>query len=145
MTFPFASFTSDVTVPDEYADFLGDPDNGLNGFFSNWKDPAIQKEIQTLRHDPLELRSGSSSGRRSRVTLLSQTPVINVMNLPFVNAHSATTCGTAIDALGSDHLEDTWFAGGGAGAAATTATTATARQASPVEERLVTSRRQPRC
>jgi hypothetical protein len=32
------------------------------------------------------------------------------MNLPYVNAHTANTCGTAIDALGSDHLEDTWFA-----------------------------------
>jgi hypothetical protein len=32
------------------------------------------------------------------------------MNLPFVNAHSATTCGTAIDAMGADHLENTWFA-----------------------------------
>jgi hypothetical protein len=32
------------------------------------------------------------------------------MNLPFVNAHTATTCGTDIDALGSDHLEDTWMA-----------------------------------
>jgi hypothetical protein len=31
------------------------------------------------------------------------------MNLPLVNAHSASTCGTAIDALGSDHLEDTWL------------------------------------
>ena len=41
---------------------------------------------------------------------MEQTPVINVMNLPFVNAHTATTCGTAIDALGSDHLEDTWLA-----------------------------------
>jgi hypothetical protein len=32
------------------------------------------------------------------------------MNLPYVNAHTDKTCGTAIDALGSDHLEDTWFA-----------------------------------
>jgi peptide/nickel transport system substrate-binding protein len=124
MTFPFASFTSDVTVPDEYADFLGDPDNGLNGFFSNWKDPAIQKEIKTF------VTTLSNSERvkqwaKIQGDLLSQTPVVNVMNLPFVNAHSARTCGTAIDALGSDHLEDTWFAGGSAGAAATTATTET--------------------
>ena len=35
MTFPFASFTSDVTVPDEYADFLANPGNGLNGFFTD--------------------------------------------------------------------------------------------------------------
>ena len=50
---------------------------------------------------------------------MDATPVVNVMNLPFVNAHAATTCGTSIDALGSDHLEDTWFASSG-GATTTT-------------------------
>jgi peptide/nickel transport system substrate-binding protein len=109
MTFPFASFTSDVTVPDEYSDFLADPANGLNGFFSGWKDPKIQKMV-------LDFTSTLSESERAKKwpliqqALMDQTPVINVMNLPFVNAHAATTCGTAIDALGSDHLEDTWLA-----------------------------------
>jgi peptide/nickel transport system substrate-binding protein len=109
MIFPFASFTSDVTVPDEYADFLADWSNGLKGFFSNWRDPAIQKMV-------LKFKSTVSNSARAAMwpkiqqALMTQTPVINVMNLPFVNAHSATTCGTDIDALGSDHLEDTWLA-----------------------------------
>jgi peptide/nickel transport system substrate-binding protein len=123
MTFPFASFTSDITVPDEYANFLGNPDSGTNGFFSGWKDSAIAKEIQTF------ITTLSNSERvkqwaKIQGDLLNQTPVVNVMNLPFVNAHAANVCGTAIDALGSDHLEDTWFSkGGGSGAAATTETT----------------------
>jgi len=124
MTFPFASFTSDVTVPDEYADFVGNAANGLNGFFSGWKDPAINKEIDTFT-TTLSNSERVKQWAKIQGDLLSQTPVVNVMNLPFVNAHSATTCGTAIDALGSDHLEDTWFAGGKGGAAATTAATET--------------------
>jgi peptide/nickel transport system substrate-binding protein len=109
MTFPFASFTSDVTVPDEYADFLADPANGLDGFFSGWKDPAIQKMVLKFAATISE-SARAAAWPKIQQALMTQTPVINVMNLPFVNAHSATTCGTAIDALGSDHLEDTWFA-----------------------------------
>jgi peptide/nickel transport system substrate-binding protein len=109
MTFPFASFTSDVTVPDEYSDFLADWSNGLKGFFTNWRDPAIQKMV-------LQFKSTISDSERAKMwpkiqqALMTQTPVINVLNLPFVNAHSASACGTDIDALGSDHLEDTWLA-----------------------------------
>ena len=32
------------------------------------------------------------------------------MNLPNITAHANNVCGTNIDALGSDHLEDTWIA-----------------------------------
>jgi peptide/nickel transport system substrate-binding protein len=109
MTFPFPSFTSDVTVPDEYADFVADWNNGLHGFFSNWRDPQIQAMV-------LKFKATLSDSQRAQMwpqiqqALMNQTPFINVMNLPFVNAHTATTCGTDIDALGSDHLEDTWLA-----------------------------------
>jgi peptide/nickel transport system substrate-binding protein len=109
MTFPFPSYTSDVTVPDEYASFLADPSNGLNGFFSNWKDPAIQKMVVKFT-TTLSDAERAKQWPEIQKALYEQTPVINVMNLPYVNAHSARTCDTAIDALGSDHLEDTWFA-----------------------------------
>jgi peptide/nickel transport system substrate-binding protein len=123
MTFPFASFTSDVTVPDEYADFIADPANGLNGFFSGWKDPAIQKMVLKFAAT-LSETARAADWPKIQQALLTQTPAINVMNLPFVNAHTAATCGTAIDALGSDHLEDTWF-GAQSGTGTTTATTKT--------------------
>jgi peptide/nickel transport system substrate-binding protein len=109
MTFPFASYTSDVVVPDEYADFLGNFANGLNGFFSNWKYIPIEKMVQKFE-GTLSDSARAQMWPKIQQALMDQTPVINVMNLPFVNAHTATTCGTAIDALGSDHLEDTWIA-----------------------------------
>jgi peptide/nickel transport system substrate-binding protein len=109
MTFPFPSYTSDVTVPDEYAQFLADPSNGLNGFFSGWKDPAIQKMVEKFT-TTLSDSSRAQQWPKIQRALYDVTPVINVMNLPYVNAHTTKTCGTAIDALGSDHLEDTWFA-----------------------------------
>jgi peptide/nickel transport system substrate-binding protein len=109
MTFPFASFTSDVVVPDEYADFLADWNNGLKGFFTNWRDPKIQAMVldftQTLGDS-----ARAAKWATIQQALMDVSPVVNVMNLPFVNAHSATTCGTAIDAMGADHLENTWFA-----------------------------------
>ena len=112
MTFPFASFTSDVVVPDEYADFLADPDNGLKGSSPTGRTRRSRSMVQTFESTTDESRAraevaedpAGADGRRRRS--------INVMNLPFVNAHTATTCGTAIDALGSDHLEDTWLAKG---------------------------------
>jgi peptide/nickel transport system substrate-binding protein len=111
MTFPFASFTSDVVVPDEYSDFLADYGNGLKGFFTGWRDPAIQKMVLDFAKTTDE-SARAQAWPKIQQALMDVTPVVNVMNLPFVNAHSATTCGTAVDALGSDHLEDTWLAKG---------------------------------
>jgi ABC-type transport system substrate-binding protein len=98
-------------VPDEYADFLADYGNGLKGFFTGWRDPAIQKMVLDFAQTTDE-NARAAAWPKIQQALMDATPVINVMNLPFVNAHAATTCGTAIDALGSDHLEDTWFAKG---------------------------------
>jgi peptide/nickel transport system substrate-binding protein len=109
LTFPFASFTSDIVVPDEYSDFLANPDNGLKGFFTDWKDASIQKMVKDFAKTTDE-NARAEAWPKIQQALMDATPVINVMSLPFVNAHTATTCGTAIDALGSDHLEDTWFA-----------------------------------
>jgi peptide/nickel transport system substrate-binding protein len=109
MIFPFASFTSDLTVPDEYADFLANWSNGFHGFETSWKDPAVQKSV-------LQFESSRSATQRAKQwaqiqqTLMNITPVIDVLQLPFINAHLASICGTALDGLGSDHLEDTWIA-----------------------------------
>jgi peptide/nickel transport system substrate-binding protein len=111
MIFPFASFTSDLTVPDEYADFIANPDNGFHGFETSWKDPAIQKMV-------LDFESNRNQAERPKQwaqiqkALMDQTPVAAVLHLPFVNAHRSDVCGTYLDGLGSDHLEDTWMAKG---------------------------------
>lgn len=110
MIFPFAQFTSDVVVPDEYAQFLaGDPSLGLQGFFSNWSDPAITKMVDSYVSTTSD-STRAAEWPRIQQALMNQTPVINVMDLPFVNAHADDVCGTAVNALGVDHLEDTWIA-----------------------------------
>lgn len=110
MIFPFAQFTSDVVVPDEYAQFLaGDPSLGLQGFFSNWSDPAITAMVNAYTSNT-DAASRATEWPKIQQALMDQTPVINVMDLPFVNAHATDVCGTAVNALGVDHLEDTWIA-----------------------------------
>jgi peptide/nickel transport system substrate-binding protein len=111
LTFPYAQFTSDVVVPDEYAYLLNDPTNELYGFFSWWHDDAIWQKVQKF---------GTTTNEQERVELWPQiqqemleiSPVINVMNLPFLNAHAKTVCGADVDALGSDHLENFWLTPG---------------------------------
>jgi peptide/nickel transport system substrate-binding protein len=109
MSFPFASFTSDLTVPDEYADFLANWNNGFHGFETSWRNPTIQKQVlqfETTRSDTDRAKLWA----QIQQALLTQTPAIAVLHLPFLNAHLPNACGTNLDGLGSDHLEDTWFA-----------------------------------
>ena len=111
MVFPFASFTSDITVPDEYADFLANWGNGFNGFDSNWRDPTINKMVLHFE-STLNQSQRAKQWAQIQQALMQQTPVMNVLSLPFLNAHRANVCGTYLDGLGSDHLEDTWLAHG---------------------------------
>jgi peptide/nickel transport system substrate-binding protein len=111
MVFPFASFTSDITVPDEYADFLANWSNGFKGFDSNWRDPTINAQV--LRFEStLSPSQRATEWAQIQQSLMNQTPVLNVLSLPFVNAHRSNLCGSYLDGLGSDHLEDTWIAHG---------------------------------
>jgi peptide/nickel transport system substrate-binding protein len=109
MIFPFASFTSDITVPDEYADFLANWSNGFNGFDSNWRDPTINAMVLKFE-STLNQADRAKQWAQIQQALMNQTPVLNVLSLPFVNAHRSNVCGTYLDGLGSDHLEDTWVA-----------------------------------
>lgn len=109
MVFPFASFTSDITVPDEYADFLANWGNGFMGFDSNWRDPAIQQMVLHFE-STLNQSQRATEWAQIQQALMNVTPVMNVLSLPFLNAHRSNVCGTYLDGLGSDHLEDTWLA-----------------------------------
>jgi peptide/nickel transport system substrate-binding protein len=111
LAFPYAQFTSDLPVPDEYAQFVAEPRSGLNGFFSFWEDPAITKMVREFVSNPDESERAEQWPEIQKA-LNEQTPWINVMDLPFINAHANNVCGTDIDALGSDHLENTWVANG---------------------------------
>jgi peptide/nickel transport system substrate-binding protein len=108
MIFPFAEFTSDVTVPDEYATFVGVYD-GDDGFYTYWNDPQISKMIVAFTHTESEAVR-AQEWPRIQAAMLQQTPAINVMDLPFINAHQASVCGTDLDPLGADSLQYTWIA-----------------------------------
>lgn len=109
MTFPYPQFTSDVTVPDEYATLLADPNSGTDGFFSWWENDAIYKKVKTFTLTPDDAER-AEQWPVIQQELMDTSPVINVLNLPFVNAHQVGVCGSKVDALGSDQLQDTWLA-----------------------------------
>jgi peptide/nickel transport system substrate-binding protein len=109
MTFPYAQFTSDVVVPDEYAGLVSDPTNGTHGFFSWWHDEAIWKQVKRFTTTVGDSRR-AEMWPRVQQAMLTLSPFINLLDLPFVNAHQKGVCGTVVDALGSDHLENTWLA-----------------------------------
>jgi peptide/nickel transport system substrate-binding protein len=108
LTFPYAQFTSDVVVPDEYATFLANsPD--IDGFFTHWSDPKITQMVKDFAKTPDETQRAALWPQIQKA-LQEETPVINVMNVPYVSVHGTSVCATDINALGADHLEDTWVA-----------------------------------
>jgi hypothetical protein len=40
----------------------------------------------------------------------AQAPVVNLLDLPFVNGHANNVCGSYLNALGADSLQYTWLA-----------------------------------
>jgi peptide/nickel transport system substrate-binding protein len=111
MVFPYSQFTSDLPVPDEYAQFVAEPKSGLNGFFSFWKDPSITDMVRKFVATTDDA-SRAQLWPEIQQALNEQTPFINLMDLPFINGHANNLCGTNVDALGSDHLENAWLAKG---------------------------------
>jgi peptide/nickel transport system substrate-binding protein len=107
MTFPYAQFSSDVPIPDEYAAFVGLPD-GDHTFFDYWNDPTIASAVERYLHTE-SAAARLTQWHAIQEAMLVQTPVINVLDLPFVNAHSTNVCGTYLNALGADSLQYTWL------------------------------------
>jgi peptide/nickel transport system substrate-binding protein len=106
MIFPFAQFSSDVPIPDEYVAFVGLP--AQHHFFSWWKDPKIEQMVATYLHTSDEAQR-TQQWHDIQQAMLTQTPALNLLNLPFVNAHTKKTCGTYLNALGADQLQYTWM------------------------------------
>lgn len=109
MTFPYAEFTSDVTVPEEYATFVTTYGGGGYSFYSWWNDPTIAKMVTTFDHTS-SLTSQEAQWVKIQAAMEDQTPFINVMDLPFLNIHRDNVCGTLLDPLGADSLQYTWIA-----------------------------------
>ena len=108
MTFPFAQYTSDLVVPDEYASFVRDPTSGLNGFYTNWYDANILHMFQHFLSPMRQL--GPACGHRIQKAMLVASPTINIMDLPFVQAYHTNVKDPYVNALGANRLEDTWLA-----------------------------------
>ena len=109
LTFPYAEFTSDVTVPDEYGTFVTTYGGGGYSFFSWWNNPTIAKMVTTFTHTPSET-SRAVQWPKIQAAMMAQTPFINIMDLPFLNAHGNNVCGTYLNPLGADSLQYTWIA-----------------------------------
>ena len=80
-------------------------------YFSFWEDEEISDMIKQFTRNTDEA-SRAVEWPEIQQALLDQTPVINVINTPFVNAHESNVCGTEVNILGVDRLEWTWLASG---------------------------------
>jgi peptide/nickel transport system substrate-binding protein len=108
MTFPFAQYTSDLVVPDEYASFYLDPTSGLNGFYTNWYDASIWHMFQKFLVGDEATRA--SLWPQIQKAMMDASPTINIMDLPFVQAYATNVRNPYVNALGANRLEDTWLA-----------------------------------
>jgi peptide/nickel transport system substrate-binding protein len=110
-SFPFPATSSDVPVPDEYASFFALPESELKGFKSFWSDAKIEGLVKKF------VSSTNEAGRRAewkviQEELIKQLPAQNVIYFPFINGHEKDVCGTPVNGLGVDQLQETWIAEG---------------------------------
>jgi len=107
MIFPFAQYTSDEAVPDEYGYLMFDP-HGTDGFETHWHDPAIWTMFQ-------QFAKGSEATRQQlwpqiQKAMLIASPTINIMDLPFIQAYANNVRNPWVNVLGASRLEHTWLA-----------------------------------
>lgn len=107
MTFPYPQLSSDIAAPDEFAGFY----TGDSGFYTGWKDPAVQKLVATFVSTTDEA-SREKQWPVIQQAFMDQSPAINVMDVPFLNAHATNVCGTDVNTLGADQLQNTWITAG---------------------------------
>lgn len=112
MFIPSGSVSSDLPVPDEYAGRFADPSPGQEAFYTGWQDPTVSKKVHTFQRT---LSEGSRAEQWAVIQreFREQNPSIDILNTPFVSAHGVGVCGTSINAMGVDRLENTWLAGEG--------------------------------
>jgi peptide/nickel transport system substrate-binding protein len=110
LTFAASNESSDVPVPDEFATFWADPGkDGLDGFFTGWKDPAIWTSLQ-------KFESATTSAARVeqwpklQEAFMKQMPAISLVDYPIISAHAKNVCGADVNIMGVDELQDTWIA-----------------------------------
>ncbi|MBO9522390.1 MAG: ABC transporter substrate-binding protein [Nocardioidaceae bacterium] len=104
---PYAFAASDVPIPDEFATFYAIP-GGTNGFFSWWSDPKIAAMTTAFVHTTDEA-SRAEQWPKIQAALQEQQPVINVLDLPLLEARRDAVCDFAANATGNSSFGRTWL------------------------------------
>jgi peptide/nickel transport system substrate-binding protein len=109
MTFPFPEASSDLPVPDEYAGVLALPEDELDGFKTYWSNTEIEGLVKKF------LASTSDAARKAEWKVIqeklnNEMPLLNVLDFPLIKAHQSNVCGTVVNGLGVDQLQETWIA-----------------------------------
>ena len=107
ISFVFPGVSSDVAVPDEYAVFYADPSIN-NAFHTSWKNAAIEAKVKTFISTPDDA-SRAKQWPVIQAAFNDELPALNLLNLPFFVAHSTSVCGTGVNAMGIDQLQNAWI------------------------------------
>ncbi len=109
LTFFGTEISSDIPLPDEYAQFLADPtSSGIDGFFTGWKNQKIWAMVQKFT-STISNASRAQQWPKIQEAFMQQQPGINVMDIPILTAHAKNVCGANINILGVDQLQNTWI------------------------------------
>lgn len=108
MVFPYVGTSSDIPVPDEYASLYAFPEV-LEAFKSNWSNKEIEGLVEKF------ITNTNEATRKAEWKVIQEKfneemPSLNVMDIPLVNGHQSTVCGTDANGLGVDQLQETWLA-----------------------------------
>jgi peptide/nickel transport system substrate-binding protein len=110
LSFAFSIVSSDIPVPDEYANFEADPGStGIHGFFTGWTDPSIWTMVQKFT-STISNSSRAEQWPKIQEAFMKQQPAINLLDYPILTAHATNVCGATTNILGVDQLQDTWIA-----------------------------------
>ncbi|HEU4599448.1 MAG TPA: ABC transporter substrate-binding protein [Solirubrobacterales bacterium] len=113
LSFPYNLGSSDVPVPDEYAGFYALPASETDGFFSFWSDPKMEKQVQKFLTTPDE-GERTEQWAAIQAEFMDQTPILNILDVPYLYANQKSVCEPAVNILGANQLQLTWLAPGSA-------------------------------
>ncbi len=109
LSFVFSIISSDIPVPDEYANFEADPGkSGIDGFFTGWRSPAIWTQVQKFTSTVSDA-SRAQQWPKIQEAFMQQQPAINLVDYPILTAHATNVCNAHVNVMGVDQLQDTWL------------------------------------
>jgi peptide/nickel transport system substrate-binding protein len=106
MIMPYALAVSDVVIPDEFASLYAIP-SATHGFFSWWSNATIAAMVKKLDHGPVAQRA--ALWLKIQAAMQAQQPVLNVLDLPFVEGLQTNICSNNLTPIGYESLINTWI------------------------------------